>query len=226
MIADQLNQTGYAIYTGAYTRWELDAILSCIKTVHGEKELFGMRQFLQQTSGLQPLLFNTPLRNLLKEIAPGHFIVKSVYFDKPPGANWFVNWHQDKIIFVKQKIESYGFRNWTERDDEWGVQPTAEFLGDMITLRIHLDDADETNGALRVIPHSHSMESLRPAAISFSENEGNIVSVKAGDVMLMKPLLLHRSSRATSDKPRRVIHIEMCGLELPDGLEWAVKIMI
>jgi hypothetical protein len=38
--------------------------------------------------------------------------------------------------------------------------------------------------------------------------------------MLMKPLLLHASSRSTSARPRRVIHLEFSNVELPQGLAW------
>ena len=29
--------------------------------------------------------------------------IKSIYFDKPPSANWIVNWHQDLTINLTDK---------------------------------------------------------------------------------------------------------------------------
>ncbi len=223
---DQLNGTGFAIESDIYSQSEITAIENLIFTVHGNSIKFGERQFLQRTPGLLELLLNESLGNLLREVAPKYFIIKSIYFDKPPQSNWFVSWHQDKTIFVKEKIETVGFKNWTKKDGEFGVQPPAEYLGNIITMRIHLDDADETNGALKVIPHSHSEASTRTAGIAFSDNDAVSCPVTAGGVMLMKPLLFHSSSRSTSDAQRRVIHLELCDLELPEGLEWSQKSVI
>ena len=36
----------------------------------------------------------------------------------------------------------------------------------------------------------------------------------------MKPLLLHASNRSTSNRPRRVMHLEFASVELPAGLAW------
>lgn len=225
-IRHQIDQSGFAVVPGVYTEAELRGILSVIESVHGTQALFGERGFLQRTPGLPEALMNESLRKLLQDIAPGYFLIKSIYFDKPATSNWRVNWHQDLSIFVKVKNETYGFRNWTKKEDEYGVQPPAELLGNIITLRIHLDDADAANGALKVIPHSHSIGVMRAQTVSFSESDAVICEVKAGDVMLMKPLLFHSSSRSESDRRRRVLHLELCSMELPEGLEWSQKIAL
>lgn len=48
--------------------------------------------------------------------------------------------------------------------------------------------------------------------------------VAACGIQIMKPLLLHASSKATSQKHRRVIHLEFNTIDLPKGLEWAEKV--
>jgi hypothetical protein len=225
-LLNTLNETGYVIVQEIYAPEEINAIEKHIAKIHGDKPMFGERRFLQRTPGLLPLLLNTSLRQLLNEIAPGYFLIKSIYFDKAPRTNWFVSWHQDLSICVKEKVETPGFKNWTQKENEYGVQPPTEYLGAIITLRIHLDDTDEHNGALKVIPHSHSEGVLRSSGLAFSDHDAALCPVKAGGVMLMKPLLFHSSSRATNEKPRRVIHLELCNMELPEGLEWAQKITL
>lgn len=225
-VVDTLNGNGFAVVPGIYAQIEVESINKLITSVQGTELMFGERQFLQRTPGLLELLLNESLQKLLQEVAPGYFFIKSIYFDKPPQSNWFVSWHQDKTIFVKEKIETVGFKNWTKKDGEFGVQPPAEYLGNIITVRIHLDDTDKTNGALKIIPHSHSESSVRSAGVAFSDSDAVICPVKAGGVMLMKPLLFHSSSRSTSDAQRRVIHLELCNLELPEGLEWSQKSVI
>jgi hypothetical protein len=45
--------------------------------------------------------------------------------------------------------------------------------------------------------------------------------VAEGGVMLMRPLLLHASSKCRTGAHRRVLHIEYAGCDLPSGLQWA-----
>lgn len=46
------------------------------------------------------------------------------------------------------------------------------------------------------------------------------VSVPRGGVMLMRPLLLHASSKISANKPRRVLHFVFAPAIPPDGLRW------
>ena len=149
-------------------------------------------------------------------------VVRAIFFDKTPDANWKVPWHQDLTIAVKEKRETKGFSAWTRKAEIQHVQPPIEILEKMLTLRFHLDDANETNGALKIIPGSHKngrlsadeIKSLRQA------NETRICSVKKGDCLIMRPLILHSSSAGTSPKNRRVLHFEFSAQELPNGLNW------
>ena len=45
--------------------------------------------------------------------------------------------------------------------------------------------------------------------------------MSAGDVLLMRPLLLHASGRSQGTRQRRVLHIEYAGFELPEELRWS-----
>lgn len=49
----------------------------------------------------------------------------------------------------------------------------------------------------------------------------HLCTVDAGDVLLFRPLTLHASRKATSNRPRRVIHLEFAGVVLPAPLQWA-----
>jgi ectoine hydroxylase-related dioxygenase (phytanoyl-CoA dioxygenase family) len=141
-----------------------------------------------------------------------------------PDSNWYVTWHQDIIINVKERIETEGFTGWTKKNGIHGVCPPEEFLKDTITIRIHLDDADETNGALKVVPGSHNKKLSDTEITLITQNSiPYICDVAACGVQIMRPLLLHSSSKATSQKHRRVIHLEFNTMDLPNGLEWAEK---
>ncbi|HEY0029114.1 MAG TPA: hypothetical protein VGC65_00035 [Bacteroidia bacterium] len=50
-----------------------------------------------------------------------------------------------------------------------------------------------------------------------------ILLFREGGLMIMKPLLLHSSGQSSSNKRRRVIHIEFANKELPFDLQWSEK---
>ena len=85
-----------------------------------------------------------------------------------------------------------------------------------------MDDTDESNGALRVLPGSHQLDRLSAERISElrSEQPEFICTAHAGDVLLMRPLLLHASSRSAKPGHRRILHIEYAAFSLPAILDW------
>src|SRR5471030_1513534 len=104
----------------------------------------------KQVPGVAQLIFNNKLKFLIKELfGDGYFAVKAIYFDKPEKSNWFVAWHQDLTISVDKKTHIDGYGPWTVKQNQFAVQPPIQILEDNFTIRIHLDDTDEGNGALK-----------------------------------------------------------------------------
>lgn len=148
--------------------------------------------------------------------------VRALLFNKSPDANWLVPWHQDLTLTLREKRDTPGFGPWSVKDGIPHVQPPAELLEQMLTVRLHLDDTAADNGALRVIPGSHAAGRLSAAHIQEwrTGNPEVLCAVPAGGALLMRPLLLHASARSTSLRPRRVLHLEFAGFPLPEGLHW------
>ena len=73
-------------------------------------------------------------------------MVRGIYFDKRVDANWKVAWHQDLSIAVKAKAKIEGYGPWSVKAGITHVQPPVSVLEQMLTVRLHLDDTDETNG--------------------------------------------------------------------------------
>lgn len=179
---------------------------------------------MKEIPEILPLVFNDKLQNLISRILEDrYFIVKSIYFDKPENSNWYVAYHQDLTISVDKKQEIENFINWTKKQNQFAVQPPISVLENIVTLRIHLDETNSENGALKVIESSHSKGLYRPENINLENEKEVTCTVNKGGVMLMKPLLLHSSGRTTNGKKRRVIHIELSNFELPKELNWAEK---
>ena len=150
------------------------------------------------------------------------FVVRGILFDKTSDANWKVPWHQDVTIAVTERCEAEGYGPWSVKAGVVHVQPPAKVLEGMISVRLHLDDCFATNGPLRVLPGTHRQGKLGQREIEELAGSINAVTceAKAGDVLLMRPLLLHASSAAEAPQHRRVIHFDYANVELAEGLQW------
>lgn len=119
--------------------------------------------------------------------------MQSMLFVKPPGYPGQA-WHQDERFIPTRDRSLTG---------AW----------------ICLDDADEENGCLWVVPGSHRTGGLFPTrphdrvgefdgadeAHGFDESTAVAVPVRAGDVVFFNGYLLHRSFRNRSDRFRRAL---------------------
>lgn len=224
-------ENGFTVINNIFSENEIEKISDVIQNIDTSKEtfrksedLFAIRQFLKEVPDVKDLIFNENLKEIIKEIfGEKYFTVKSIYFDKPEKSNWYVAYHQDLTISVVKKVELENFGPWTTKQNQFAVQPPLEILENIFTIRIHLDDTDENNGALKVVPKSHSKGIYRPETIDWNVETENICSVEKGGIMIMKPLLLHGSNRTTNGKKRRVIHIEFSDKELPEELNWSER---
>ncbi len=225
----EIAANGFTIVEGLFSEAELDAIIAAIDrsdtlspNFRKSAGLFAIRQFFMEVPEVVPLVFTQRLNSLIDDLlGTGYFVVKSIYFDKPEASNWFVAYHQDLTISVDRKEEVAGFAPWTVKQDQYAVKPPLEILECIFTIRIHLDDTDEHNGALKVIPGSHLKGIYRAETIDWTTEKETICHVKKGGAMIMKPLLLHASGRTINAKKRRVIHVEFCSQQLPRNLKWA-----
>ncbi|MBJ6118095.1 WYL domain-containing protein [Pontibacter sp. BT310] len=225
----KVQRRGYAVLENIYTSKEVGKMLSTITRATENEErfrktddLFAIRSLLKEIPTLKQHIFNENLCKIIREgFGEGYFLTKAIYFDKPPKSNWYVTWHQDVPINVVEKKEVDGFSSWTNKAGLVSVRPPLEYLQSAFTLRIHLDNTDEENGALKVIPRTHfSILSDAEVAELRESAESKSCKVLKGGVHLLKPLTLHASSKTLNEKHRRVIHLEFNSKELPDGLEW------
>jgi ectoine hydroxylase-related dioxygenase (phytanoyl-CoA dioxygenase family) len=227
----ELATFGYTIIENVFTDKEVEALIYAITAADQSnplfrktKDLFAIRQFLKELPAVSKLVFNERLKEIIGQLfGNSYFVVKSIYFDKPPQSNWFVACHQDLTISVKERTDTLGFGPWTVKQGQFAVQPPLNILEDNFTVRVHLDDTDEGNGALKVVQGSHLKGIYRPETVDRSVEQEVSCSVKKGGIMIMRPLLLHASSRTKNEERRRVIHIEFSRKDLPKGMEWAER---
>jgi hypothetical protein len=145
------------------------------------------------------------IRSLLPRSAVA---VQCTLFDKSPAKNWLVSLHQDLSIPVVSRVDEPGLSGWSEKEGQLYVQPPVSVLEQLVAVRVHIDDCTSENGALRVVPASHAQGRVdQKKAESLREQHGEtLVPVARGGALVMPPLILHASSKAITDAPRRVLH--------------------
>jgi ectoine hydroxylase-related dioxygenase (phytanoyl-CoA dioxygenase family) len=135
--------------------------------------------------------------------------IQAIAFDKTPGTNWKVPWHQDLMFPFAEKMTSPGYELPSCKSGVHYARPPLDVLEELLAVRLHLDDCGETNGPLRVSPGTHRLgliASTDAASQAAANGEASCLAL-TGEILLMRPLLLHASSQATDPGHRRVLHL-------------------
>jgi ectoine hydroxylase-related dioxygenase (phytanoyl-CoA dioxygenase family) len=150
---------------------------------------------------------------------------RATLFDKSAHANWLIVWHQDTALPLVKQVDATGWGPWSVKAGVHYAHAPADALERVVALRLSLDDSAEDNGPLRVLPGTESRGVLTDAEVAALAQEIAPVDccVDAGGVVVMRPLIVHASSKAVSDRPRRVLHIEYAeSLDIGSGLRLAI----
>ena len=218
-VRDSLTAAGFRMCRGVFDLGEIEALRVEANAVATAAGTACVRHLRSRSKVFAELSSSSRLLGLL----PGGLRpVRSILFDKTPDENWPVAWHQDLTKAVAEEQEIPGYGPWSWKDGHAHVQPPAELLAQMVTIRLHLDDTPAANGALRVIPGSHKRGKLSGDAVT-QVDQGLAVACEcyAGDVLLMSPLIIHSSRRSTKPMRRRVIHFEYAReKDLDSRLRW------
>lgn len=148
--------------------------------------------------------------------------VRAILFDKRPGINWALGWHQDRTIAVRERRDAPGFGPWSRKAGIDHVEPPFEIIERMVTLRAHLDDCSEDNAPLLIVPGSHRLGRVPFNQVETVSAASSVFAcvAEAGDVWAYASAILHASNAAAKPGHRRVLHVDYATMDLPDGLEW------
>lgn len=219
-----LERDGFVLLRSIVDGSLLDDLLTAIESMRESKSSPGIRNLLTRCSEVKKFAHSEPALNIAQSILGIHAKpVRVIFFDKTPASNWYVTWHQDVSIAVKEQIDVEGYGPWSVKDGVVHVQPPARTLEHIASLRIHLDACSVENGAIKFIPGSHAFGILEQTELARQRDNSESVPCPAerGDIVIMRPLILHSSSISKNPEHRRVLHIEYAGIDLPRGLEWA-----
>jgi len=219
MPADQFAQNGFAIIPQVLNVEECESVAASFS--RGEATSVGTRCLLSQDWSRE-LAAKLRQHSALASLIPRDYVAaQCTYFEKSRSRNWLVAVHQDLSIPVLERVEDPRLKGWSEKEGALFVQVPAEFLGELIAVRLHLDSCGPDDGPLKVWPGTHLLGQISAAAASARREEWVFVcTAERGSVLIMRPLLLHASSKANGSSLRRVLHFLFGPPILPCGLKW------
>ena len=146
----KVRDDGYAVVGAGLNSGALSELGSLLDTKHpGERNLLDIPM-------IKRLARSEAIYNLARSVLGDNcFAVRGILFNKTEESNWKVTWHQDCVIAVASRSEIPDWGAWSIKAGVHHVRPTSNIMSRMLAVRIHLDDCNADNGALRAVPGSH-----------------------------------------------------------------------
>ncbi len=220
MEADPFATHGFVLVPEVLGSGECEAIAA--HTVGASAGSVGSRCLLS-LAWCQALAKHLRRHPMLTAFIPSGFVAaQCTYFEKSRSRNWLVAVHQDLSIPVAERINHPALRGWSEKEGCIFVQAPVELLERLVAVRLHIDNCAVNDGPLRLVAGSHLQGRVTPeAATGVRQARGEVVCPgPRGSALVMRPLLLHASSKASGTSMRRVLHLLFGPSELPHGLRW------
>jgi hypothetical protein len=218
-LVDQLYDVGYALLPELVdSEWaaRLKAEEARFATDGNGRSLTVQVQLVHRSAAIREFVTRGPqIAHVVQALGPDVCFTHQQFVSKRPDAmaRTDVPWHQDN---------GYGT-----------LEPPHD-----LTVWITLDDCDERNGCLWVLPGSHK-QGLLPHTPSggllaaTATGEGVPLPMRAGDAVAFSSLLMHRSLPNTTDKTRVAMYVRYCHPAvrmlsaggkpvLEDGYSWMV----
>jgi ectoine hydroxylase-related dioxygenase (phytanoyl-CoA dioxygenase family) len=209
-VSRSIENNGYGIVPQVVTSEDIRCLLPDLEQSTSQRNRAGVRHLLNNPA-VARLATDQRMLGIAQSVL-GHdaFPFKATLFHKSSEANWLITWHQDTALPLCEKQQTPGWGPWSTKEGVIYAHAPASALERVVALRLHLDDSMEENGPLRVVPGSHRGGVLSDEQIENIVDKSEPVTclVEQGGVIVMRPLIIHASSKSHSDKPRRVLHIE------------------
>jgi ectoine hydroxylase-related dioxygenase (phytanoyl-CoA dioxygenase family) len=218
--AQHFERDGFLVTTPLLDDGEIKAISSALDAL--SLDSVGTRSMLS-LAWCAELARQLKAHPVLKPLLPADAVASQcTLFEKSAGQKWLVPFHQDLGIPVVARIDHPELAGWSVKEDIVHVQPPARLLQMLVAVRLQVDHCTAQDGPLRVLPGSHNYERLSSSATNDlrASTEQITCNVERGAALLMRPLLLHASSKGCGTSRRRVLHFLFGPRHLPFGLNW------
>jgi ectoine hydroxylase-related dioxygenase (phytanoyl-CoA dioxygenase family) len=205
-----VQEQGLEIIPECFEHSEILSLRNALESTSLRRSRAGIRNALQieafRSVASDPRLLRLAQRTLGDNGVP----FRATLFDKSPRSNWLVVWHQDTALPLRERREVPGWGPWSVKEGVPFAHAPAFALEQILAIRVHVDDSTAENGPLRILPETHTLGVLSDDSIHDLANRIPPVEchVPAGGLLLMRPLIVHASSKSTGTAQRRVLHIE------------------
>lgn len=195
----------------------LEAALADIARKRAGVRLYGVSDLAELLATDLPLGTVAALR-----LGAAAMPVRAVLFDKTPGVNWALGWHQDRTVAVRARADLAGWGPWSVKAGIQHVEPPFAVIEQMVTLRIHLDPVPIDNAPLLIAPGSHRLGRIAEPDIDMAVRRCGSVACLAerGDIWAYATPILHASAASTGHAHRRVLQVDYTAVRLPPSLQW------
>jgi ectoine hydroxylase-related dioxygenase (phytanoyl-CoA dioxygenase family) len=216
---------GFSITESVFERREMQRVCQALATADLPRTKAGVRNTLR-VPAVRELAGHPDLVALAATfIGEQPIAFRATLFDKSAVSNWLVAWHQDTALPLRQRVDDATGGPWSIKGGVLHAIAPASALAIVVALRVHLDDSTMTNGPLQVLPGTHA-----GGVLTHDELQREVAAItpvacvaSAGGIVAMRPLVVHASSKASDDEPRRVLHIEYStSVHIGTGIELAV----
>lgn len=217
-------EEGFEIIDDFISEKDISIIINEIESIEFPFGTGGLRNAEKKLSSINNYInFFFPYKKAASYLNGKPNFVRAILFNKTSESNWLVPWHQDKTVSVTAETKPSGWGPWSIKDNILHVQPPEEVLNNMVTFRIHLDASTKENGCLRVLPKSHHSGVIPQSEIAsyVASQQATECTASRGSALVMRPHILHSSSKGLNPSQRRVLHLEFSGYSLPAGMAWA-----
>lgn len=88
------------------------------------------------------------------------------------------------------------------------VQPPAQYMQQLVAVRLHIDDCQHEHGPLKVVAGTHQYGRINESTLpQLRDQKGEQeCTLSKGGAVIMRPLIVHSSSKAIQTNGRRVLH--------------------
>ena len=204
-----LEKDGFEIIPDFFDADRISSLTGAIEGSGHPRSRAGMRGAIE-IPAVQAVVADPGLLALASSTLGGRAIpFRATFFDKSADSNWLVVWHQDTAIPIRERCDAEGWGPWSVKEGVLCVHAPASALEQVLAIRIHLDDSTSENGPLKVLRSAHTFGVLSDERIEelADDTQPYECHIAMGGLLLMKPLIVHASSKVRKGK-RRVLHIE------------------
>src|SRR5262249_4413035 len=147
------HEAGFELHPAVMTGQEIERLIAATASL--DRTRAGARHLMRHAE-VAAVAADARLLKLASSVLGSPAIpFRATLFDKSPGANWLVVWHQDTALPLARRRAVAGWGPCSTKVGVIYAHAPASALKRVVALRIHLDDSTSRNGPLRVIPGSY-----------------------------------------------------------------------